>query len=246
MHASPLTKREKKFGKIRLQKITSVQQAVQPPSPATGVGKGKQCQRCGRHHVQEARFCIQCGIPLSRGQSTKPPPSPRPAFGKRLWYERPEVLLLRALVLLSLIALLGTITHGNLSFSVTSATSASHESGNTFPLIPSPHPFQWITTQTFSGESTHQTENFLVGTHWRILWRCDPASVDGGDYLLMVEVDNPDGSIVDRGVEMLCQQHNTQGVNEEYGAGQVSLHIISIGTWTVEVQEWKLKSSSDT
>src|SRR5690348_8209710 len=103
MHASPpAKKREKKFSKIRLQTITAVQQPVLPPSSSTGGGRGKQCQRCGLHHGQAARFCMQCGIPLPRVASPKQPPLQRPPLHTRLWYERPEVLLLRALVLLSL------------------------------------------------------------------------------------------------------------------------------------------------
>jgi hypothetical protein len=147
---------------------------------------------------------------------------------------------MRALVLFGLIALIGTATHGTLSFGSTPTTVTQETAGD---AQPSPQ-FQWTTTQTFSGTGLQKTDTFTVGDHWRIVWSCDPGSVEGEDYLVLIEVDAPDGSILDRGVETLCQQHTTHGIDEMYSGGQVSLHVVCIGKWTVQVQEWQEAESS--
>jgi hypothetical protein len=118
--------------------------------------------------------------------------------------------------------------------------AAQETAGN----LPSSPQFQWTTTQTFSGTGLQKTDTFTVGDHWRIVWSCDPGSVEGEDYLVLIEVDAPDGSILDRGVETLCQQHTTHGIDEMYSGGQVSLHVVCIGKWTVQVQEWQEAESS--
>jgi hypothetical protein len=96
-----------------------------------------------------------------------------------------------------------------------------------------------MTTHTFSGHSSQETDTFTIGAHWRILWSCEPAADDKAGYLVVIEVDAPDGSVVDSGVSTMCQQNNTSGTYELYGGDYVSLKIISIGEWQVQVQEWQ-------
>jgi hypothetical protein len=59
---------------VSLQQSTSPGAAVQPPgaSSLAAVGPEKPCPGCGKHNVQVARFCTNCGTPLQRPQPREP------------------------------------------------------------------------------------------------------------------------------------------------------------------------------
>jgi hypothetical protein len=105
------------------------------------------------------------------------------------------------------------------------------------PHLPADKPGQWRTTYTFSGNDSHQTVPFRVGHCWRLVWTCDPATVEGLACIAVRKVDVADGRSGAGGMQIVREQLTTSSVYEIYGGGQVCLHIISSGAWRAQVQE---------
>jgi hypothetical protein len=132
---------------------------------------------------------------------------------------------------------IGSATHGTFSFSSNSATDTSQEPASIVTTPPTSTQLAWIPTYTFSGNGTQKTDPFTIGNDWHIVWSCDPASLHGQDYLVIIEVDAPDGHIVDSGVNTMCTQKHKQDVYKVHVTGRVYLHIITLGDWSVQVEE---------
>lgn len=94
----------------------------------------------------------------------------------------------------------------------------------------------WLPTHTFKGNGNKKTETFTVGSDWRIVWSCSPAS--DASYNVIVNVYNADGSAADlAAINTICQAGNTGDITEEHQGGTIYLEIVSEGGWTVTVQE---------
>lgn len=234
-------------------------QFVLPPTSWQVVGRGQQCQHCGTQNSQTTKLCIHAVHPLGgqqahghesvQSQSTQQPLS-SPARSRRQsrsasstprrpWYQGPAIYLTRALVVFGLILVVGNLIYGTFSFSPRRATATPQGSASRLAASPTSEMFKWTTTHTFSGNDSQKTDIFTIDNNWRIVWSCNPASVASLNYPVFIEVDAPDGSILDRGVETLCQNNNTQGAEEIYAWGQMRLNVICEGDWAVQVQEWK-------
>jgi hypothetical protein len=148
------------------------------------------------------------------------------------------LVLTRALIFFSLIGVIGVIgTAMHEASSFNSDTVTAQEPARILTTSPVPKPSSWTTTHTFSGKGLQKTDTFTVNGNWRIVWSCDPASANGPSYPVFIEVDSPDGTFLENGVDTRCQQNNTHGVNEVQASGQVYLKVISLGYWAVQVQE---------
>lgn len=95
----------------------------------------------------------------------------------------------------------------------------------------------WVTTQNFTGNGNSQSQTFAVGQTWQIAWTCDPTSDALGQYNVIVNVYNADGTLADVAINTICQDGNTSGVTTEHQGGNVYVQIMSEGTWTVGVVE---------
>lgn len=133
--------------------------------------------------------------------------------------------------------------------SASNNTTASQNQPTTQPtvaptLVPSPTPSptptqppKWTTVQTFTGNGSKKTAVFTTPDDWKIIWSCNPSSSFGGEYNVIVDVDNPDGSSLDPGaVNTICQSGNTSDNTEEHQGGDVYLDINSEGAWKIQVQ----------
>jgi hypothetical protein len=103
---------------------------------------------------------------------------------------------------------------------------------------PTPTPIHWVTIDHLTGSGTKTTDAIpLVGVNvsqeWRLVWSCDPASVG-----LNITVLHTDGSAADlNAVDTDCSQGHTSGTAIVRGvSGNIVLHIISEGVWTVDVE----------
>jgi hypothetical protein len=103
--------------------------------------------------------------------------------------------------------------------------------------LPTCKQFPWRTKHAFCGNGSQKTASFHIGTHWRLVWRCEPGAVERPNYVVVLKADGPLGNSGDNGVQTVCEQHTTYGVDEIHSGGQVCLHIISGGEWMVQVQE---------
>jgi hypothetical protein len=147
------------------------------------------------------------------------------------------VIFTRALIVFSLIGVIGVIgTAMHEASSFNSDTVTAQEPARILTTSPAPKQPSWTTTHTFSGKGPQKTATFTVNDNWRIVWSCDPASVNGPSYPVFIEVDSPDGTFLENGVDTRCQQNNTHGVNEMQASGPVYLKVISLGDWVVQVQ----------
>jgi hypothetical protein len=121
---------------------------------------------------------------------------------------------------------------GNANNSQATATPAASPTATHTP--------KWTTIQTYSGNGSKKTGTFSVPDDWRIVWSCDPSSFYGGQYNVIVGVDNSDGSFLDpAAVNTICKTGNTGDNTEEHQGGNVYLDINSEGSWTVKVQVLK-------
>lgn len=181
-----------------------------------------------------------------------PPPSSRPSFPRRVWsWYTTRRLWLRILIpAIILVVVIGAAASGgNAGSQNPSATSTAVASGPTATPGPTNTPAptatatrtpQWTTIQSFQGNGDKQTGDFTVPNDWRLVWTCDPSSFSGGQYNLIVEVDNADGSILDPGaINTICQSGNTTDNTEEHQGGSVYLKITSEAAWTLAVQVLK-------
>ncbi len=101
---------------------------------------------------------------------------------------------------------------------------------------PSPTPtLQWKTLSTFKAIGSKRTFPFPVPQNWRFLWSCGNTEQDY--YSLTVEVNKPDGSVVDpAAVVTQCQQTITSATVKEHKGGTVYLNVDSDSGWTIQVQ----------
>lgn len=131
----------------------------------------------------------------------------------------------------------GDTTTGNTGGSGNSTTQATSAAAAT--ATPT-HALKWTTIQSFSGNGAKKTATFSVPDHWRIVWACDPSSFYGGQYNVIVGVDNSDGTYLDpAAVNTICKSGNTKDNTEEHQGGDVYLDVTSEGAWTVQVQVLK-------
>lgn len=91
--------------------------------------------------------------------------------------------------------------------------------------------------QTFTGNGEKKTSIFTVPDHWRLKWKCNPSSDYFGQYNVIVDIYNSDGTLLDSAFNTICQNGNTSGNTEEYQGGDVYLDVQIDGAWTIEVQE---------
>ncbi len=85
-----------------------------------------------------------------------------------------------------------------------------------------------------------KTETFTVGNDWKLQWSCTPSSSYLGEYNVMVDVYNSDGTSADLGaINTICQSGNVSGETEERVSGDLYLDVQSEGAWTMTIQELK-------
>ncbi len=93
---------------------------------------------------------------------------------------------------------------------------------------------------TFSGVGLKKTAIFTVGNDWKIIWKCDINSFEGGQYNVIISVVGSDGMPVDAiAINTICKTGNTGNSTEEHHGGTAYLDVNSEGAWTVTVQELK-------
>lgn len=127
----------------------------------------------------------------------------------------------------------------------TTTTSASSPTATPTPATtptpsPTPHPLVWTTVQTFSGNGNKKTATFSAPGDWKIIWKCDPTANVLGQYNIIVDVKNLDGSDLDPGaINTICKSGNVTGETEERTGGQVYLDVSSEDNWTIQIQVQK-------
>lgn len=100
------------------------------------------------------------------------------------------------------------------------------------------YPQTWTAIQTFSGNGNKQTDIFAVVAPWRLSWSCVPSSDYFGQYNVIVNVWNSDGTAMDRAaVNTICQVGNVSDVTTEHQSGAIYLEVISESYWNIQVQE---------
>ena len=125
----------------------------------------------------------------------------------------------------------------------TSATTQSDTPTATDTPQPTPtptHALKWTTVQTFTGNGSKKTAIFNAPDDWKIVWSCNPSSFYGGQYNLIVSVNNSDGTPLDYGaINTICKAGNTGDNTEEHQGGSVYLDVSSEAAWTIQIQEMK-------
>jgi hypothetical protein len=178
--------------------------------------------------------------PQNQQPPVKPPVKARPPKKRS-----PLVWLISGLIVGVII---GYAVHVPSSQSTSPTTSATTQATNqptqeatTAAVTPTPaHTPKWTTVQTFTGNGSKKTGIFTMPNDWKILWSCNPSSFYGGQYNVIVNVDNSDGSYLDEAtINTLCHAGNTSDQTEEHQGGQVYLDVTSEGSWTIQVQELK-------
>jgi hypothetical protein len=102
---------------------------------------------------------------------------------------------------------------------------------------PTPKPPKWTAIQKFSGNGNKKTGTFTVPDDWKLIWSCIPSSSFGGQYNVIVDVYNSDGTPADLGaVNTICKAGNTGDTTEEHSGGQIYLDVNSEAAWTIQVQ----------
>jgi hypothetical protein len=122
----------------------------------------------------------------------------------------------------------------------TSTTNLAPTAAPAKPTTP-PKPKVWTTTQTFTGNGNKKTDTFSVtGDSWKLQWSCDPTQNALGEYNIIVDVDNSDGSPLDLGaINTLCKAGNISGETIERQPGAVYLDVQSEDAWTIKIQEMR-------
>jgi len=159
------------------------------------------------------------------------------------WLKRRPVLggcvsLIAACVILSVCGVaLQAIGGGGKSSTDTGTqqTSQRHATNTSRPPTVTPKPVGPIFQQSGSGST--KTKNFDASGDWTVAWTCNPASSFGGQYNLIVSVNNSDGSLADpAGINVICKTGTTSGSTVEHNlSGTFYLDIISEGDWTFTV-----------
>jgi len=141
----------------------------------------------------------------------------------------------------TILAILGTIINavsGTQSSTTTSTTTSNTTQATDTPIpTDTPVPTTWTTIQTFRGNGQRKTSVFTVPDHWRLKWKCNPASDYFGSYNVIIDVYNSDGTPLDfAAINTICQDGNTSGDTEEYQGGDVYLDLQIDGAYTITVQ----------
>ena len=178
-------------------------------------------------------------------QYTPPPPyyqqpvMPPPMFVQPPPPKRHNGCLIAVAVLVALF-IFGTIvnavsgTHSDTSNTTSSTTQATD---TPTPTDTPTRPLKWTTVQAFSGNGQKKTSVFTVPDHWRLKWKCNPASDYFGSYNVIIDVYNSDGTPLDiAAINTICQHGNTSGDTEEYQGGDVYLDVQITDVWTITVQ----------
>lgn len=107
----------------------------------------------------------------------------------------------------------------------------------TFAPSPIPtQPLKCTTVQTFTGNENKKSAVFNAPDDWKMIWSCDPSSSFDGEYNVIVDVNNSDGSPLDPGaINTICKAGNTSDNTEEHQSGDVYLDIVSEGSWKIQV-----------
>lgn len=167
-----------------------------------------------------------------------PPPPKKKSSGK--WIVIGGIILF--------IILVGSIMNAGKSNNSTAttdtSTTTSQQQATSAPTTPptptpTPKPLKWTTVQTFTGSGNKKTSTFSVPGDWKLLWSCPASEVANqlGEYNLMVDVDNSDGTPADLGaINELCKSGNLSGETEERVSGNVYLDITSEAGWTIKIQ----------
>ncbi len=96
-------------------------------------------------------------------------------------------------------------------------------------------PLQWKTLYSFEAIGSKKTFPFSVPQNWRFLWSCGNTEQDF--YSLTIEVNKPDGSVVDpTAVITQCRQTTISALVQEHKGGMVYLNVDSDSGWTIQVQ----------
>ncbi len=118
-------------------------------------------------------------------------------------------------------------------------TPATGDAAQATPTSASPtQSQQWVTTHTFSTNGSMKTEDFTVANEWKMQWTCNPASGGLGQYNVIVEVYNADGTELDpTAFNTICKAGVTSGSTQEHQGGNVYLDNQTDGSVTITVQE---------
>lgn len=176
------------------------------------------------------------------GYPPQMPQIPQPPAKKSFFRTIPGIItgLIIACCVVSAIAVAasrggGSTTPGNTGNS--GNTTNAHATSTPAATATATHTPKWTTIQSFSGNGSKKTGTFSVPDDWRIVWTCDPSSSFGGQYNVIVDVDNSDGSFLDpAAVNTICKTGNTGDNTEEHQGGNVFLDVTSEGAWTIKVQ----------
>lgn len=99
----------------------------------------------------------------------------------------------------------------------------------------SPSSSPGTSTYTFSGNGIQQTQTITLSDDWTLSWTCDPSSFFGGQYNVIVNVYNTDGTLAAVAVNTICSDGNTSGSTEMHQGGNVYLEINSEAAWSLTV-----------
>ncbi len=171
------------------------------------------------------------------------PPMPPPVMFVQPPPKRRNGCLIAVCVFIALV-IFGTIvnaissTQSSTSSTTTSTTTSNTTQATDMPIpTDTPVPTTWTTIRSFTGNGQKKTSVFTVPDHWRLKWKCNPASDYFGSYNVIIDVYNSDGTPLDiAAINTICQHSNTSGDTEEYQSGDVYLDLQIDGAYTVTVQ----------
>lgn len=182
--------------------------------------------------------------PPQPGQPFYPPPAQPPKRSRRnLWIGIIVVVLVLACIggIANAIGGQQSSSPGNTPVTQATATPTFTPTPSTPTPTPTPKPPpKWTTIQSFKGNGNKKTGTFTVPDDWRLAWSCNPSSFYGGQYNLIVDVYNADGSFLDlAAINTICQKGNTSDFTEEHSGGPVYLDVQSEAAWTINIQVLK-------
>lgn len=153
------------------------------------------------------------------------------------------LLLVIIVVACGIIGIAGASRPSSSDVTTNTDTSTTQSTADTSVPTDTPAPTQapkkWTTTHTYKGSGSKKTEIIAVPDDWKVFWKCDPASSYGGQYNVIVDVYNSDGTLADGAINTICKTGNTGDSTEEHQSGNIYLDITSEGDWTITIQELK-------
>lgn len=165
------------------------------------------------------------------------------------WYKRPiRMQLWLFLVILVIVLAIGAgIGEGSAAaptattpITNTASTPAAPTATPVPPTpTPTPKPLTFQVTHTYTGNGNKKTETFTIaGNDWKVDWSCNPSSSFGGQYNIIVDVNNSDNTPMDPGaINTICSTGNTSGTTEEHQGGTFYLDVQSEAAWTIKIDE---------